>query len=714
MSGRGRTLLSAACGVLGVTLILAGVLLGYVRRSVFDERGFSSRVAASLEDPRVAQYVGEQIADAVIRAVPDLVGLQPVLVGLARAGVSSPPFRAAVRRGARVLHRSILSGGTKDLVLTVQDLGGVLQSALATHPALAKKVPARLPAVIGRIRSLPGGALSMPLIRIAHRLRAATALFLVLGFALSAACVWSAREKRRAIVRLGAALMALALVLAIVGRFGGDALALFARKVDMAPPVAGIAGAFLSGLMVWAGALGFAGLVLAAAAASLLERVPLTLAWEHTRRWLVGPQPLMRMRLARGLIAGLSGAALLFWPLHALTVAAWLAGLVVVFLGLREAFVAALHMLPQIERAAEDRVGETGAAPAARSIALVAAVAIVLLAATLWVFNRSSATPPPAQEIVACNGSPLLCDRRLDQVAFPTTHNSMGGADNASWMFPNQSGSIPKQLEAGVRGFLIDVHYGNPVGDVVKTALEVEKNSMETYEAALGKEGVTAALRIRDRLEHKEEGPRDVYLCHGFCELGSLRFVDVLRATRTFLVENPGEVLVFVIQDESVAPQDIERCFGESGLIDFVYKGPARPPWPTLREMVDSDQRVLVMAENASAGVPWYHPAFEVMQETPYGFKDESEFSNRPNRGGTSGSLLLMNHWIETVPMAKPSNAAIVNAHDFLLRRARACQRQRRHIPNLVAVDFYGVGDLFQVVRELNGIPPPDTTGALP
>jgi hypothetical protein len=112
------------------------------------------------------------------------------------------------------------------------------------------------------------------------------------------------------------------------------------------------------------------------------------------------------------------------------------------------------------------------------------------------------------------------------------------------------------------------------------------------------------------------------------------------------------------------------------------------------------------MAENHTGEVPWYHPAFEVMQETPYSFRDTTEFSEQPNRGGTGGSLLLMNHWIETTPLPKPSNAAIVNAYPFLLRRALRCEQERRHIPNLVAVDFYGTGDLMRVVRKLNGLEP--------
>jgi hypothetical protein len=216
-----------------------------------------------------------------------------------------------------------------------------------------------------------------------------------------------------------------------------------------------------------------------------------------------------------------------------------------------------------------------------------------------------------------------------------------------------------------------------------------------------------AALRIRNRLTGAESGERDVYMCHGFCELGAEKFVPVLEDIREFLVANPGEVLVLVIQDESVTFPDIDRCFRESGLIDFVYRGPVTAPWPTMRELVESDQRVVVMAENQKETVEWYHPALQVLQETPYSFRDTTQFSNEPYRGGTAGSLALLNHWIETTPLPKPSNAAIVNRRDFLMARIRAFQKRRGRLPNLVAVDFYGTGDLVQVCRELNEEPLP-------
>jgi hypothetical protein len=179
--------------------------------------------------------------------------------------------------------------------------------------------------------------------------------------------------------------------------------------------------------------------------------------------------------------------------------------------------------------------------------------------------------------------------------------------------------------------------------------------------------------------------------------------VPVLRTIRDFLVENPGEVLVIVIEDY-VPPEEVVQAFEESGLVRFVYRGRVQPSWPTLREMISSDQRVLVFAEKNRGGAPWYHPAFEVLQETPYHFEKPEEFSCRPNRGGTDGSLFQINHWIDTTPTPRPSNAEIVNTRDFLLDRARQCQRERGLLPNVFAVDFAMTGDVVGAAAELNGL----------
>jgi hypothetical protein len=123
-----------------------------------------------------------------------------------------------------------------------------------------------------------------------------------------------------------------------------------------------------------------------------------------------------------------------------------------------------------------------------------------------------------------------------------------------------------------------------------------------------------------------------------------------------------------------------------------------------------------VLAENQAGAAPWYQLAYErLTEETPYTFTSTSQLtapadlpaSCRANRGPARAPLFLVNHWISTDPIPKPSDATVVNAYAPLLRRARECQAIRHHLPNLLAVNFYKRGDVFRVVDTLNGIPGP-------
>ena len=117
--------------------------------------------------------------------------------------------------------------------------------------------------------------------------------------------------------------------------------------------------------------------------------------------------------------------------------------------------------------------------------------------------------------------------------------------------------------------------------------------------------------------------------------------------------------------------------------------------------MISSGHRVVLMAENKAGVAPWYRDGYgDVLQETPYSFKQASELTDskelaktcQPNRGSSDNPLFLLNHWIDTSPAPKPSNAAKVNDYKALLARARECKRVRDQVPNLIAVDFYATG----------------------
>jgi hypothetical protein len=120
-------------------------------------------------------------------------------------------------------------------------------------------------------------------------------------------------------------------------------------------------------------------------------------------------------------------------------------------------------------------------------------------------------------------------------------------------------------------------------------------------------------------LGSRREGKPGIFLCHGFCEIVAVRFASALADLRSFLVSNPGEVVVVINQDEGVSPTDIERAFAAAGVLDLVYRGPLGP-FPTLRAMIDSNQRLVVMAENDAGDIPWYHLPYEhALQESPSG-----------------------------------------------------------------------------------------------
>jgi hypothetical protein len=94
--------------------------------------------------------------------------------------------------------------------------------------------------------------------------------------------------------------------------------------------------------------------------------------------------------------------------------------------------------------------------------------------------------------------------------------------------------------------------------------------------------------------------------------------------------------------------------------------------------------------------------------ETPFTFRAPKELapplSCAENRGGTGKALFQLNHWVEKLPRS-PSTAEEVNDFDFLLRRAKRCERLRGALPNIVAVDHYDRGDVVDVSKVLNGVP---------
>ncbi len=695
-----RTPLGAVAIVIGAILLLLGALLSDASR-LLEPDAFADRVAASLEDERVAAFVAERITDAVLAQQRDLTAFRPLIVAGARDVVGSDAFRGVARTAAREVHGAFFSKTGRSVILSVPDLEIVLRSALAGSPAIAEAIPHDVAVSVTDLPKHPALRIAVAVVRVGVAISGYAWLALILGALFMTGGVFVMPDRRDALVGAGAALIVTGVGLWATGPVGTSIIAGLVEDQRTAGALSGLWTVALAGVPWWGLMYGGIGVVLAAAGSSLLERLDVSELGEHARDILIKPYQRPRTRLLRGVLVAATGTALVFAPRAVLAVVTVLAGLLVLFIGLREIFGVVLQSRPAHQhfgKAFSDS-GE-GWAVGGALVLLLAAV----FATAITLFHRVSAERRIPTTIDACNGAPVLCNRRLDQVVFAGTHNAMSAVEYPNWLFPQQERGLVGQLNDGIRALLFDVHYGNPVGDRVRTDFSGGRSA--DAERMLGPEGVSAAMRIRNRLVEGEVGPRGLYLCHGFCELGALPIDTALQQIHRFLVQHANDVIILVIEDH-VAVKDLKDAFERNGLDHLAFRGDVAKPWPTLRELIAEDQRLVAFIESGREGADFLLPAFAVFQETPYVFRQAGDtLSCAPNRGGTVGSLFQINHWIETTPTPRPSNAEIVNRLDVLLERATRCQRVRGRVPNIIAVDFYRTGDVVKAARILNGIEP--------
>jgi len=312
-----------------------------------------------------------------------------------------------------------------------------------------------------------------------------------------------------------------------------------------------------------------------------------------------------------------------------------------------------------------------------------------LVTVTLPVAARGSAP------IERCNGSAGLCDRSLGDVVLATSHNSMS-APRYGFRGPNQDLTVAEQLEAGVRGFQIDAYPGIRTGRGVYTDLPTTVEQRRELPGPLLAVGRRLHRQLRPSVRDQEP---TVFLCHTLCELGALPMSEYLDTLRTFLDEHPNEVVMIIIEDY-VPPEHLRQAFEEAGLTSMLLPLPAGMPLPTLREMIASGRRIAVTLENGDGGPTMPNAFTGLVEETPFHFTTASALSApdscRPNRGISPAPIHQLNHWV-----TPPRRVRGVN-DQRLRERVTECVAARGRTPTLLAVDFVGNSELFELVDELN------------
>jgi len=273
-----------------------------------------------------------------------------------------------------------------------------------------------------------------------------------------------------------------------------------------------------------------------------------------------------------------------------------------------------------------------------------------------------------------CNGYHLNCFRRANEIMYATVHNAMSSRADGFLAFNNLF-PLEDALQAGFRGLTIDSCDCGRVG---------------------------------------------IQLCHSLCVAGFRRPNAVFENIVTFLRENPYEIIIIEIQvnGDSLWPL-FEMLKEVEGLSSLIYEHPSvEQPWPKLMDMIEMDQRLIILAHDdiaceegsCPAGV---HSTYEFAFETPFeqkGLEDlmRVELSCSVSRGWSNSEFIISNHFA-TDERGLPSIdvAMDVNKKENLQARLEYCQEKfstkyKNEVINLLVVDFWNIGDTLVVVDDYN------------
>ncbi len=697
---------SIVLAALGALAALVGGFLFYASQEIFSPDDLAERSKSALDDERVRLAISQPIVDGIVDSGSgELVNARPFIESIVVSALGTPPAKAAFAEAVRSIDAKLANRAPNTLLLNLTDATVVAAKALdALAPTLGKSVPKEITDVKTAILD---SEITITPLRWVHEVDLFGVILPFVALILLAGSVAVAPVRRLAVQRAGIA-VALAGVVGLIILLVGRSLALAQIGDPLFRDAAKAAwDALLGDLLFWTVGLGLLALILAAAARFGAERVDPVAPFTTVARLARSQPDKPFVGVLRGIGIALAGFFLIMEPSAALSIVTVAFGAWLIYV----AVVELLGILAPVQVADGQGVGRRFAPMrlAAAGALVVGVLAVVLV---IGGEKRSQARPPGAPE--ACNGYAELCSKRFDQVTFAATHNAMSAAADPGWFLPNQRYGIIRQLDDGIRGLLIDTHYGigesgRGFGGVI-TDLGKENKTREEVSKELGAETVARAEELVGRLAFGQEpqGDSTAYLCHVLCELGATPLDRELDAIYEWMRTHPDEFLVIVIEDV-VSPEETAQAFQQAGLLRWVYDPETDEVPPTLGQLIERDKRLLVMAErdNGDGKFPWYQSAFDLMQETPYTFKNVeaigSRQSCRENRGDPDNPLLQMNNWIEKVPR-DPELQGEINAFDVLLRRARLCGRIRSLEPNVLAVDYYNEGDVVEVANVLNGI----------
>ncbi len=759
-----RRLVAAVLAVAMCLTLFGALFVGWADQTLFDKQTFASRTTKLLDSPAVRHEIAVQVTDALILNGPaQLGGFRAVILPVVENVMQTPAFKQAFRRAMEEAHQSLFTADGTDLVVNLSQSLGVLAGSLQiSNPEVAANIPTGLDQFLVDLGSNIRG---LELWTAAEEFDQLAATLLVVSLSLGITIIFVDRRIRKGVFKVGVAMAAAGFLLVGVAVLAPRIAASAVSDKELKEALLQGIGAFVSDLQVlgvWT--IGYGVIAAGLATASTPRRAPFDprAFWYGVRdRWLGWAPTTTGKRIGRALLIIAAGLALILERDGVLPLAVALVGAYLAYFGV-------VQLLIVVGRTTDDRVlaraegdlegrfhAHRGAWAIAGAVGLVMILTIGGLVASSAVRSRVASASERQ-----CNGSAELCDRTLDRVAFAGSHNSMSTTSEPGWLFAEQSVGIAAQLNYGVRALLVKTHYGIPSPiDVTGANLVITDRAAElaanpkAVEQSLPPGSSAASAEQAQKLAASagiDPSKRDVYLCHVYCEYGATKFSAVLADIKRFLDQNPDQVILLFVGDY-VSQADTERVFREAGLFDRIYPYDLSAPPPTLGQVIDAGQNIVMLSEFTGQPPAWNTPGYGIFQDTPFTFSQPDDLlvegapaytgattydtglvndtlvepddgsstattlsfakdwagtpSCAPNRGTPDSPLFQINHWVTPAGSASTvAQARQVNAYDVLMPRVQACMAERGRFPTIVGVNFVTTGDLMKVVDDLNDV----------
>ncbi len=263
---------------------------------------------------------------------------------------------------------------------------------------------------------------------------------------------------------------------------------------------------------------------------------------------------------------------------------------------------------------------------------------------------------------------------RYHEVCFLTSHNSYAAKDHG-YYYAQQRWSIQQQLEAGVRGLMLDTHKDSKTGEVI--------------------------------LCHASEWITKI-ICAG---KPHTKLEEALITVRDFLSAHPTEIVTIFLENYVRDKSTLDAPFKSSGLEPFILTPCEWDPtqgWPTIGWMQKNNKRLVIFNSIEKTDLTFYQ--WEHVVENQWGTLHHGKAAKERHESRTYRShvrYLYVANYFPRLKINFGKGYEAINSTEldtFLTRLQEGLGNGycKERLPNFVSLDFVDEGDGMKRVNHIN------------